>query len=375
MQITRLMISATLLLGLTTIRDGNASRADDGPKGKRFSVTVSKPIVREITDSSEFVGHVSAATKVEVRPRLNGALTSIQFRDGQLVKQGEVLFEMDSRRQQLALELAFAQVAVAKASLRAVMLDYNRLEQLVAKHVVSRDELEGAGAKRAKAEAEVKLAEIAAEQAKLELSFTRLVSPISGRIGRAQVSVGNMVNSGSSLATIVSLDPMYVYVEVPPAGLVQVRGSGGVLGVAAGIGLEGQEGYPHQGAIDFVDNHVDPRTGAVQVRVAVADREQQLIDGAQARVRITNGKPYRALLINPNALKFDKRPYVFIANEKNEVERRDVEPIREVDGLIAIRKGLMESDQVILEGKLSGLRDGTDVETNVVPAEVKTGTP
>jgi multidrug efflux system membrane fusion protein len=245
----------------------------------------------------------------------------------------------------------------------------------VAKNVVSRDELEGAAAKRAKAEAELKMAEIAAEQAKLELSYTRLVSPISGRIGRAQVSVGNMVNSNTVLATIVSLDPMYVYIEMNPAVLTQIRGSGSVAGVTAGVGLEGQEGYPQQGTIDFVDNHVDPRTGAVQVRVAVADREQRLMDGAQARVKISKGRPYRALLINPNAMKFDKKSYVFVANERNVVERRDVEPMSEVDGLIAIRKGLTESDQVIVRGTLSGLRDGMEVETTVAPMEDKNGTP
>lgn len=377
MQIARQVISATLLLGLAfmTLRDGASSRAADGPKGKRLSVTVSKPIEREITDSFEFVGRVGAATKVEVRPRLSGGLTSIRFRDGQLVKQGDMLFEIDSRKQQLALEAAFAQVAVAKAALRSVMVDYNRLEQLVAKQVASREELEGAGAKRLKAEAEVKLAEVAAEQAKLELSFTRLTSPITGRIGRAQISVGNIVDSNSKLATIVSLDPMYLYIDMNPAVVAQIRGAGGLAGITARIGLEGEQGYSHQGAIDFVDNHVDPNTGAVLVRAAVPDREQRFMDGAHARVQILSGKPYRAFLINPDALKFDKRPYIFVVNEKNEAERREVEPVREVEGLIAIRRGLTDSDQVVVGGKLSVLREGMEVQTTVVPTEVKTGTP
>ncbi|MFO0845928.1 MAG: efflux RND transporter periplasmic adaptor subunit [Gemmataceae bacterium] len=371
------------LLALTTAVIGCASSSPPVAETPPPPVTVSQPVVRDVTDHDDYEGRLAAAEKVEIRARARGHLIKVNFQDGQMVKVGDLLYEIDPRQHQVTLTNAEAQVASAQGNLEFARAEYNRVRGLVQKRAASPEELDAWTAKQALAQGDISKAKAAVAQAKLDLEYTKVTAPIAGRISRTQVDVGNLVNAGGGetlLTTLVSVEPIHVYFNIDERSLLRYRkdfrkqkNANGTeppikeLKIPVFVALEGEEGYPHQGVIDFADNRVNPSTGTIQVRGVLSNAKRIFEDGMRARVRVPVSDPYKALMVTERAVGTEQgRKFVYVVNDKNEVERRDVTLDRVVDGLQVVRDGLKPDDWVVVNG-IQRVRDAMKVAPRRAP--------
>jgi membrane fusion protein, multidrug efflux system len=341
-------------------------------------VTVSQPVLRNVIDQDDYEGRITAKPTVDVRARVRGHLIKINFQDGQMVKAGDLLYEIDPRPPKASLDAAKAQEKAADAALQFARAEYNRTRTLIPSGASTREELESWAAKQAIAKGDLLKAQAAVEQAQLELDFTTIKAPISGRISRTQVDVGNLVNIGggeSLLTTITSVDPMYVYFDVDERALLRYRKDFRKgpkegdpepplkdLKIPVYVALEGEEGYPHKGMLDFADNQVNPSTGTIQVRGVLPNSTHILDAGMRARVRIPVTDPHKSLMITERAVGTDQgRRFVYVVNDQNVAERRDVKLGRLSDGLQVVQEGVKPEDWVVVNG-IQRVRDGAKVE-------------
>jgi RND family efflux transporter MFP subunit len=347
-------------------------------------VTVSQPVVRDVTEQDDYEGRIGAVETVEVRARVRGYLDKVNFQDGQMVKKDDLLFEIDPRPYKAALDAAEAQKVAAEAALKFTRAELQRVRGLVARNSASREELDVWIGKEAVAAADVQKTEAGVEQAKLDLDFTTIKAPIGGKISRTQVTQGNLINAGGGetlLTTIVTVDPMYVYFDVDERALLRYRRDvrkskteGGdaqsslkELNIPVLVGLEGEDGYPHRGTLDYADNRVNPSTGTIQVRGVLPNEKGVLDAGMRARVRIPVGDPRKSLLVTERAVGTDQgRRFMYVVNGKQEVERRDVVLGRLTDGLQVVKEGLAPEDWVIVNG-IQRVRDGMKVAPKQAP--------
>lgn len=343
-------------------------------------VTVSQPVERTVKDQDDYEGRIAAVETVEVRARVRGQLNKIFFKDGQLVKIGEPLFEIDPRPYQAALDAANAQKSAADAAYELARIEYNRTSTLVRTNAAVREELDMRRARQSISEADRLKAKADVEKAQLDLGFCNIVAPIMGRISRPLLTEGNLVNSGgeSLLTAIVSINPMYVYFDVDERALIRYRqdyakgnpkGEESIkeLKIPVFVAIEEDANYSRIGTLDFVENRVNRSTGTIQARGILENSDRLLDDGMRARVRIPVSDPYKVLLINERAIGTDQGiKFVYVVNADNVVERRDVRPDRSFDGLVAIKTGLKAKEWVIVNG-IQRVREGSKVEPKQAP--------
>jgi RND family efflux transporter MFP subunit len=344
------------------------------------AVSVSQPIVREVVDYDDYEGRIAAPDSVEVRARVRGHLTKVSFHDGQVIKKGEPMFEIDARPYQASLDAAQAKQAAAEAALELAKKEYSRTSSLARSGAASREEVEVWTAKQAVATADRQKALAEVEQAKLDLDFSKIAAPIDGKTSRTQVTEGNLVNAGGGetvLTTITSVDPMYVYFDVDERALLRYREhfrkgkpvstSVKELQIPITVGLEGEKGFPHVGVIDFSDNRVNPSTGTIQIRGVLPNPNRILDAGMRARVRVPVSDPSKSLMITERAIGTDQgRKFVYVVGDQSVAERRDVALGRLSDGLQVIQDGIKPEDWVIVNG-IQRVRDGAKVERKPVP--------
>jgi RND family efflux transporter MFP subunit len=345
-------------------------------------VSVCQPLVRDVIDHDDYEGRIAAVETVEVRARVRGYLKTVNFQDGQIVKKGDPLFEIDPRPYQATLDGAKAQKAGAEASFELAKKEYARTASLLRSNAASREELDIWVGKQAVARAESLKADAAVEQAQLDLDFTKIAAPIAGKASRTQVTVGNLVNGTGAetlLTTITSIDPMYVYCDVPERALLRYRqqfrtgkNGGGPepsvkdLKIPIKVALEGEAGYPHVGVVDFADNRINPSTGTIQIRGVLPNDKRILDAGMRARITVPVSDPHKSLLVTERAIGTDQgRKFVYVVNDKNVVERREVQLGRLSEGLQVVLDGLKPEDRVIVNG-IQRVRDGAKVEPNPV---------
>jgi RND family efflux transporter MFP subunit len=344
--------------------------ADDVPPPPP-KVTVSLPIRRAIVDTAEATGRAEAPETYEVRVRVKGFLESIKFRDGARVKKGDLLYEIDPRTFKEDVESAKAEVARLQAQLKQARSEADRAQRMLQTAAISQDEFTQKMAARDIAFAAVRKAEAATRSVELELSFTRIVSPIDGVIGRTLVTKGNLVgyNEPTLLTTIVRSDPIYVYFDLPERLkleydlLVREKGARALDGgVPAQVGLVTDKGYPHQGTIDFYDNIVDPGTGTIRLRAVVGNKNGILTPGLFCRVKIPLGVAADRLLVPENALGVDQRGrYVLVVGADDMVAARTVKiGMQTEDGLVVVEEGLNGTEWVVVNG-LQRARPGAKV--------------
>ncbi len=341
-------------------------------------VSVSKPVYREVTDYFDFPGRTAAVGEVEVRARVTGYLVKVNFEDGQQVKKGDLLYEIDPRPYQADLDRATGDLARLKALLDKAKADLTRGEKLIPSGAISRDEYEQCVAQLAVHKASIQSAEAAVRDAKLHLGFTRITSPIDGRVSRTRVTEGNLVQPGSDeagvLTTVVTTHPVYVYFHIDEPALLKYDRldwrSGRetlpdrikVLKVPVEIGLGDEKGFPHRGVLDFLDNKIDSETGTLRARGVFDNTKQYLTPGLYVRVRLPIGKPHRAMLVSERALGTDQgRKFLLAVNAKNVVERREVTLGALRDGLRVIESGVGPEDWIIVNG-LQRVRPGRTVQ-------------
>lgn len=330
---------------------------------------MAKPVVREVTDYYEFPGQSEAVGEVEVRARVTGYIVKINFQDGHEVKKGDVLFEIDPRPYQAALDKAKGDLDRLHALLAKAELDLARADRLRPSGAISLDEYEQHVSVLKVHKASVQSAEAAVRDAQLNLEFTRVVSPIDGQVSRRRVTEGNLVQSGTAqstvLTTVVTTDPIYVSFNIEEPVLLKFRNLDWRLGqdgrprqlkglkVPVQIGLPNEEGFPHQGVLDFLDNKVDRSTGTICVRGVFDNSKRYLTPGFFVRVRVPFGKPHSALLVSEKAIASDQRQkYLLTVNQDNVVERREVKlgPLHQ--GMRVIESGIGAEDLVVVNGLL-----------------------
>jgi RND family efflux transporter MFP subunit len=370
-----LRISSALVLGFCLGLMGCARSPTQAPAAGPIPVTVSHPVEREATDYADFTARTVAVDSVEVRAHAWGYLEKVNFKEGVLVKKGDVLFEIDPRPYQAALNQAQAKVAQDEAQLKYDEAEYQRNLLAFNKGVGARSDLDKAEAARG-----VDIANIAADKAvvasrQLDLEYTRVTAPVSGRVSRYLVTVGNLIQSGDQanatlLTTIVSVDPMYAYFDVDERTVQRVgqlvregkAKSASETEWPVSLALATEEGFPHQGTINFVDNQVNPKTGTLRVRGVFPNKDEALSPGFFTRVRVPIGLPHKALLVSDRALDNDQgQKILYVVNDKNEVVSRPVRVGALHDGLRAIEDGLKPGERVIVNG-LQLVRPGITVE-------------
>ena len=361
-------------------------------------VTIATPIKRTLTDFDEYVGRFTAVDSVEVRARVSGYLDSVDFKDGQMVKKGDLLFTIDKRSFKNAVDQARANLTTAKSNLAYAKSDLERGQSLVTQKTITEQIFEQRAQAFRNAQASVNGAEAALRQAELDLEFTELRAPIDGRIGARLVSPGNLVTGGSSgnttlLATIVSTDPIYFDFTFDEASYLHYerlgRDGSDVAsrrgGVDVTLKLIDESGFPHKGRMDFVNNVINTSTGTILARAVFENPNGVFTPGMFARIRVPASSHYEALLVPDAAIGTEQtRKYVFVVGADNKVSERYVTLGQTTpDNLRVIKSGLKPDDRVIVNG-LMRARAGIKVtpqEKGVKPAAPakaapgKSGTP
>jgi RND family efflux transporter MFP subunit len=345
-------------------------------------VTVRQPIEREVIEYAEATGRTEAKETYEVRVRVKGYLKSIRFVEGDMVKKDDLLYEIDPRTFEADLESAEAEIARAEAQLKQARSEWERADRMRLTRAISEEELTQKFAAQDAAVAALRKARATAKNARLELEFTRIVSPIDGMIGRTLVTQGNLVgyNEPTMLTTVVRIDPIYVYFDLPETDMLahdqlvrQQAATALTAKTPAYVGLAIDTGHPHQGIIDFRDNKVDPGTGTIRLRAVIENKSAVLAPGLYCRVKVPISQPKKSWMVPESAIGQDQAGrYVLVVGADDTVDVRRVRTgVPTEDGMIAVeaREGkLGGSDWVVVNG-LQRARPGSKV------TPVKAGNP
>ena len=348
------------------------------------AVSAADVVVKSISQWDSFNGRIEAVESVQLRPRVSGYIDKVNYTDGQEVKKGEVLFTIDDRTYRAALEQAQANLARAKTQASLARSEANRTDKLVNTNLVSREEWEQRRAAATQAQADIRAAQAAVDAAQLNLDFTKVTAPIDGRASRALITSGNLVTAGDSasvLTTLVSQKTVYVYFDVDESTYLHYQNlarsgqgaSSNHLALPVEIGLVGEEGYPHQGKVDFLDNQLTPSTGTIRMRALLDNAQRQFTPGLFARVRLPGSAEFNATLIDDKAVLTDQdRKYVYVVDKEGKAQRRDITPGRLADGLRIVQQGLKPGDRVIVDGLQKVFMPGMPVNAKTVAMTAST---
>jgi RND family efflux transporter MFP subunit len=333
-------------------------------------VTIAKPVTKEIVEWDEYTGRTDAVQSVNITSRVSGYLYNITFKAGDMVNQNDLLFVIDPRPYQAAYDQANGQLRQAEAQQKLNNLNLTRADELRAKSVIAKQDYDNSVAQKNVADAQVIAEQATVESAQLNLDFTEIRAPVSGRVGREMVTVGNLVQADSTLlTTLVSVNPIYAYFNIDERSELKYRqlAREGKLAdprsaeVPVYVQLENEKGFPHQGTIDFVNNQYDPSTGTLQARGILPNADGFLVPGAFVRVRIAGSPRYQAVLVTDRAIGSDQgQKFALVVGANNVVEVRPLELGPVVDGLRVVRKGLTGDENVIING-LVNARPGSKV--------------
>jgi RND family efflux transporter MFP subunit len=371
-------LCGVLLLFATILGCGNRQAAPAAAQAPE--VVVNRPVVKEITDYEDFTGRTEAVADVAVRARVTGYLDKVLFKEGTEVTAGDLLFEIDPRPYRAMLHAAEGALAQNTATLDLARTELARAEQLLPTNAIAGTDYDQVKNAVEIAKARVQSGEAALETAKLNLEFCSIRAPIGGRISRQLIDPGNLVQADqtaptaapttTALTTIVSLHPIYAYFDVDERTMLRVRRlirSGKIkssqeAAMPVFLGLADEEGFPHEGTINFVDNRVDAMSGTLRIRGVFPNTKRILSPGLFARIRLPIGKPHAAILISEQALGSDQgQRFVYVVNDANKVAYRRVKVGPLQDGLRVIEEGLAEGERVVVSG-VQRIKSGDTVE-------------
>jgi RND family efflux transporter MFP subunit len=372
------MASRSLALGSALWLAGSlvGCKADPPAPPPPPAVSVAPVLQRDLAEWDEFSGRLESVDQVEIRPRVSGYIQRVQFNEGREVRRGEVLFQIDPREYQADFDRAQAQLEQARTAAELAQREVARAEKLVKVQAISREEFDSRTSAQANSVAAVRAAEAAVQTARLNLGWTRVRSPIAGRVSRAEVTEGNLVQAGppdaTLLTTVVALDSMYLYFDSDEQTYLRYAGQAGKQGFGHArlpvyMGLANETGFPHEGHLDFVDNRIDPASGTIRTRAVFSNRDHQFTPGLFARVKLVGGRPAPALLVRDAAVGTDQdRKFVLVLAKGDSLAYRPVELGRLTDdGLRIIRKGVEPGEKVVVNG-LMRVRPGVKVTPTVV---------
>jgi RND family efflux transporter MFP subunit len=341
-------------------------------------VSVAVVVQKTVKDWDEYTGRLQAIENVEVRPRVSGYIDKIEFTQGKLVKEGDLLVRIDPRPYQAKVDSAMAELRRAKVGQELAGKELARVEKLKATGAVSTEEVDERSSGLSQAEANVGVAEAALDSAALDLSFTQVKSPINGRVSRAEVTRGNLVsggfNGGTLLTSVVSIDPIYVefesdenaylrYAKLVRSGALE---SPREIQTPIEVGLANEDGYPHPGMLTFVDNQLNPQTGTVRARAVLENKSNYFTPGLFVRVRVLVSASQLSILVDDRAISSDQaQKYVLVLGAENKTEYRAVKLGPIIDGLRVVRAGLKPGEQILVDG-LQRVHPGMPVNPKVV---------
>jgi len=352
--------------GEATGKAAEAPAAAGGPP-----VSAAAVVEKTITETQEFSGRLEAIDQVQIRPRVGGFITAINFKPGSQVKKGDVLFVIDPRPFQAEANRAEAAAGSARAKTELAKVELTRAEKLLADRAIAQREYDASASSYKQLDADARAAQAQYETAKLNLSYTQVTSPINGRVSKAEITLGNLVDQTAVLTSVVSLDQIYASFDGDEDTYLRV-GAAAHQGKPASvkIGLANETGFPHEGKLEFVDNQLDPRSGSVRMRAILVNADGLLVPGLFARVQLAGSTGAKStLLINDRAVNTDQnRKFVFVVGKDNKAEYRPVTLGQQVDGLRIVRDGLKPGEKIVVNG-LQRVKPGAPITPNIVPMD------
>jgi len=361
--------AAGFLLTTLVLMSGCGAHGEDSGTMAPPEVDVAEVLVEPVTVWETFTGQVAAPETVELRPRVSGYIDEVAFEEGALVKAGDLLFRIDPRPYRAREQAASADLAQARSQLEQTQSEAKRAEQLLASRAISREEYDQRRTALSGARARVDAAQAALESARLELDYTQIKAPVDGRVGRAMVTKGNLASADQTLlTTLVSVNPMYVYFEPDEQTAISSQdllADGGHAPVR--VALADEDGFAHQGELNFIDNQMNASTGTLQYRAVLPNPDGRLRPGQFARVQMPVERLDSALLVNRKAVVTNQdRRLVYVVDDANKVQPRQVTLGHDVGELLVVEDGLDPGDRVIVKGQLKVFGAGMQVEPHQV---------
>jgi multidrug efflux system membrane fusion protein len=371
-----LAIATALLAGCG---DWNSQAAPSASPPPPPPVSVAAALERAIVDAEEFSGRIEAVEQVDVRARVTGYIESVNFRQGAEVRKGDVLFVIDPRPFQAEVARAEATLATTRAQLDLAKSELARNEALLAERATSKREYDDVASRVRQLEAQLRSGQAALDIARLNLSYTRVTAPISGRVSKADITAGNLVQGEGSnspvLTSVVSSNPIYASFEADESVYLKYgsRGRSASAPLPVYVGLADEEGFPRRGTLQFVDNRLETRSGTVRMRALLDNRDGKLTPGLYARVRLTGGTQTRnTVVVTDRAIGTDQsKRFVLVIGDDKTAQYREVKVGRLSDGLRVIEEGLKPGELVVVNG-LQRVRPGSPVTPQIVEMEAQT---
>jgi multidrug efflux system membrane fusion protein len=345
--------------GTVSIPTLTAKEPAPAPAPPPAAVSVAPVLEKTVTEWDEFSGRIRAIDRVEIRPQVSGIIEEVHFADGQLVKKGDLLFTIDPRP--FAAELARTQAVLAGAEARVALAqtNLNRSNRLIATHAIAQSDLDQNNDALLEANASLQAARAAVQTAQLNLDYTAITAPVTGRVSRAEITVGNWVGTGVTapvLTTVVSVSPVYVEFEVDEQTYLKylangASGNSGLDHIPVAMGLANEDGYPHQGRLESLDNELDTSSGTIRVRAVFENAAGELTPGLYAKIRVGGSAAESALLVDDRAVGTDQdKKFVMVVDAGNKATYRTVTLGPMVDGLRIVRSGLAKGERIVVNG-------------------------
>jgi multidrug efflux system membrane fusion protein len=373
---SRLAIAAVAVVVIAGLGTLGAKRVDApyesaAPAAPLTEVDVAAVLQKTITDWQSYSGRLEAIDRVDIRPQVPGTIVAVNFKDGALVKKGDTLFVIDPRPYQAEVDRTAAQVAAAQAQRLYAQTDWERAQRLIGDNAIARRDYDEKQNAARSADANVKAAQAALEAAQINLGYTKVTAPVSGRVSRAEITLGNVVSAGAgapALTTLVSVSPIYASFDADEQTYLQyisqVKNSGKV---PVELGLANETGYSRSGVIDSVDNRLDTSSGTIRVRARFDNADGTLVPGLYARVKVGGSAPHPALLIDDAAISTDQdKKFVLIVDKGDHVVYREVQLGHLQGNLRVITGGLQNGERIVVNGT-QRVRPGEQIKAHMVP--------
>lgn len=349
-----------------SLSSAQAAEVSQVPKAE---VDVATIVFKSISEWQSYSGRLEAVDKVDIRPLVPGTIVAVHFKDGALVKKGDLLFTLDQRPYLAEVDRAAGQLAAAESRAGYTATDAGRAARLVVENAIAKRDYDEKQNAAREALARVKVAKAALDAARVNLSYTEIKAPVAGRVSRAELTVGNVVSTGATaplLTRLVSVSPIYASFDVDEQTYLRYlnQASGGTAPVS--LGLADEEGYSRQGAVDSIDNQLDTQSGTIRVRARFDNANGALLPGLYARIKVGGGKPFETVLVDDSAIGTDQaRKFVLVVGAEDRVEYREVTLGNLHEGLRIVTSGLKAGDRVIVNG-VQRVRPNDTVHANSV---------
>ncbi|MFJ3485405.1 efflux RND transporter periplasmic adaptor subunit [Pseudomonas sp. NPDC090202] len=331
-------------------------------------VDVATVVFKTISEWQSYSGRLEAVDRVDIRPLVPGTIVAVHFRDGALVKKGDLLFTLDQRPYLAEVDRAAGQLAAAESRAAYTATDAARAQRLIEQNAIARRDFDEKQNASREAVANVKVARAALDAARVNLSYTQITAPVAGRVSRAELTVGNIVAAGTSplLTTLVSVSPIYAAFDVDEQTYLRYLNQGFGSAAPVSLGLADEDGYSRKGAVDSIDNQLDTQSGTIRVRARFDNANGALLPGLYARIKVGGGKPFEAVLVNDSAIGTDQaKKFVLVVGVGDRVEYREVSLGNLHEGLRVVTSGLKAGDRVIVNG-MQRARPNDTVRVNSV---------